>query len=265
MTIVRGAWLALALVLSGAGGCVGEAPKELDALLHYFWDEFTAPPSVIEPAIDNLHAALVGDDLANRRDGTVTKLSQDSIERVPAAGSRKASDASGFYMARTFACDFAQLEKISYWLDQKDLYGSAYESYSRVHTSSLDAYLARTTDTLTWDSEYKTKISVATFTAKNHNTMRYLERSSGPSPILLRRSWLPESAEATSGSSFKQDYQLEIYYRRTDGRIVHAYADWRDMNVGGITDDQDFFAGVMIDQMAEWDGKTEGLCKDNRP
>lgn len=253
-------------VACAASGCVAEAPKEIDALLHYFWDEFESSPAVIDGAVTNLHAALGGDDLANRKDGELKDLEQAEIADLPVTriGAPNASDASGFFMGRKFTCDFPQLEKISYWLDQKSLYSDDYEKYSRVHTSSLDAYLQRQTDTLTWDSMYTTKISTATFEAKNTNSMRYLPGPSGLGPVLLRRSWLPEAAGA-SGGSFGQDYQLEIYYRRGDGAIVHAYGVWRDMTVGGITDDQDFFASVMIDQMDKWDSKTETLCKEGRP
>ncbi len=263
MTFWRTLLVAVAL---GTGGCVGDAPRELDALLHYFWDEFESAPAVLQPAVTNLHAALAGDDLGSRKDGTIKDLDQAAVAKLAIAKQPKTSDASGFFVGRKFECAFPQLEKISYWLDQKDLYGSsAYESYWRAYTSSLDDYLARTSDTLTWDSQYTTKIGVATFTAKNQNTMRYVDGPPGLGPVLLRRSWLPEPADAPSGSSFKQDYQLEVYYRRSDGNIVHAYAIWRDMNVGGIGDEQDFFAGIMIQQMAEWDDKTQGLCKDNRP
>lgn len=234
-----------------SAACVHDAPRELDALLHYFWEEFESPPAIIQPAVTNLHIALSGDDLASRRDGNLKDLEPSSILRLAIDSKPNSSNASGFFMARKFECDFAQLEKISYWIDQKSLYGSAYEKYTRQHTSDLDSYLNRNVDTLTWNSEYTTQIGAATFTAQNRNTMRYVEGPSDLGPILLRRSWLPITAEASSGSSFRQDYQLEIYYRRADGKIVHAYAVWRDMNVGGITDEQDFFASIMIDQMAD--------------
>lgn len=244
-------------------GCVGEAPKELDALLHYFWDNYDAPHAMIEPAVDNLHAAIGGETIRDHKGASLTSLEQHEVDMVHIAWGPKAKNASGIYMAKSFACDWSELEKLTYWQDQKSLHDSAYESYMRTYTSDFDAYLGRKTDALTWDSHYKTKIAASTFTNDSKNGMRVWQ--GGRWPIMLVRSWLTDKSDASSGSDFSQDYQLEVYYRRDDGRIVHAYAIWRDMNVGGITDDQDFFQSTMIDQMSKWDSDNEDLCAAGKP
>jgi hypothetical protein len=84
-------------------------------------------------------------------------------------------------------------------------------------------------------------------------------------PFLITRTWLPAPAtfSATSTSSFKQDYQLEIFWEQAPGTIFHAYAMWREIRDGGfnLTLEDNGFLNLVLDNLVSWDDKTAVLCK----
>lgn len=82
-------------------------------------------------------------------------------------------------------------------------------------------------------------------------------------PLLMSRAVLKEPAYF-SGSDERalfQDYQLELYYERAPGEILHLYVIWRDMVPLA---NQDFSSEstqrLVLDGLAEWDEDAESYC-----
>ena len=68
---------------------------------------------------------------------------------------------------------------------------------------------------------------------------------------------------STSTSYFKQDYQIEVFWEQSPGRIFHGYGMWRDIKVGGfnLTIEDNGFLNIVLDNLVAWDTRTAELCK----
>ena len=65
--------------------------------------------------------------------------------------------------------------------------------------------------------------------------------------------------------TFEQDYQIELFWERAPGELVHAYGIWREMNVGGLSAEDEGFVNVTLNNMVDWDEQTVALCAEGRP
>ena len=83
---------------------------------------------------------------------------------------------------------------------------------------------------------------------------------------LLQLDLVSGAFEEGSDKSMDQDYQLEIYWPRGPGRVVHAYAMWRQADWGsGFTSDDEGVQRILLNNLIAWDDDTEKLCEEGRP
>ena len=257
-------WLGLALV-----GCrnVDPAPADVDGLLHFFWAGWSAldDDSLIEGVV-NADFALGA--LDEPTDGRLTDLTPDEAAVVEVEGTPDPALAAGFFFAAKFACSIDPLEAIVIALEQDELYEGAYDTYTRAYTSDVDAYLGRTAPTLGWDVALTSSVLGGAFDETLRGEVRrvsVIDAAFGP--VLVQRTWMPSPAVFEGGNrSFTQDYQIEIYWERTPGEIVHLYGLWRAFDYGsGFTQENDAAIGIVINNLKKWDEGTAELCADGRP
>lgn len=268
----RGLLLAptLALVLPGCRK-LEPAPKELDRLFPWFFSEIDqAEPEQLAEGFRNLHAAADGDTLEDTQDGTLSRLDEDAL------GTAEVEDpelgrAAGVYMLRPLKCSMAQLEKVLYHDDQKELYPDAYETYGRSFVTDKPAYVRGDEDLLRWEVDYTATILGKSYSSEVHGTLRRVPVIDGDqSPFgqnLVARAYIPAPAVfEKDGTSLDQDYQIEMYHKIGDGLVLHAYAIWRQADFGaGIDSESEGAQRLLLNNLAKWDEETEALCAEGRP
>lgn len=265
-------YLVAALTLT-ATGCrkIEEAPKQLDALLHYLWVEFDAgDPDVLAEGVRNLDAAIGAAKLEDSEDGTVSSLTPDEAALVGVTD-RDPRDAKGVYLNKRFACDRPDLEAILVHADQAAIYTGVYDAYSRDFEGDPQQFLDGGVDELNWTLEYTASILGSTYVARS--TARLIRLPDlGPEaspwgPVVIARTYMPHPATfETENKSMDQDYQLELYWERDPGEIVHVYGLWRQADFGsGFTSDDTAVQRILLNNLADWDDTTEETCATGIP
>ncbi|MBN2799100.1 MAG: hypothetical protein JXX28_08120 [Deltaproteobacteria bacterium] len=259
-------WLLLAL-----SGCkaVAPAPEDLDGLLAWMWRSYDQGDDAdLAEAIRNLDEAIGAEAMDGVSDGTLSDLLPEDAARV-GIEDRDPAGAQGLYLVRDYPCTLAQLEPILYALPQAEQYPDVYDSYVRAYTSDLDDYLARNTPALSWEVDYAATLLGDSYQAHIEGGLRYLgalEPAETPwGPVLISRVYLPQAAQfdAGSGKSMNQDYQLEIFYEREPGRIVHAYGMWREADYGsGLSLEDGAVQRILLNNLSDWDDQTAALCAE---
>jgi hypothetical protein len=143
-----------------------------------------------------------------------------------------------------------------------------YDRNVRTLDGDRQQFLDGTKPGIKWSSDITITFPVADpYDSKIGGSLRRMtpaKASDFPSPVIVARTWLKEPATfgATSASFFKQNYEIEIFWEQTPGRIFHAYGMWREVKVGGFNktlEDDDFFT-LMLNNLVDWDTKTAALC-----
>ncbi len=261
-------------VVIGAGlvGCkkVEPAPADLDGLLHWFWQ--LQADGTDEQLADGIRSLdeVIGADLTELVDGSLTDLSADEIALVGRTDAT-ASAAAGVYMVNAFDCGREQLERILTYSEQDELYDGIYDSYTRSFDGDRDAFLDGTSQTLAWDVTYGATILGTSYIAELRSGVRRVpeldEEQSPFGAALVTAAWLTGPATFESDSkAMNQDYQVEIYYARSPGEILHAYGLWRQADFGsGFTSNDEGVQRLLLNSLADWDDTTVELCAEGRP
>lgn len=254
-------------------GCrnIDPAPVELDELLHYLWTQVDeGDDETLAEGIRNLDAAIGAKAIEDVEDGTITHLSKEEAALV-GISDRNPADAPGVYLTNRYLCTRPDLEAILAYEDQAVIYTGVYDAYSREYTSSKADFLDESADRLTWDLEYTSTILGATYTAKSKGMLRRvpdLGREETPwGPVVFARTYMPKPAVFdTDKKSQEQDYQLEMYWERDKGEIIHVYGLWRQADFGsGFTSEDEAVQRILLNNLADWDDTTEALCAEGLP
>lgn len=246
---------------------VEPAPKDLDALFHFFWQTYEeGDDALLAEGVRSLHEVVRAGRLDEVMDGSISDLSKDEAAIVGVDG-RNPRHAAGLYLVRVFECDLEDLQEILAARDQDDQYPDAYESYERTYTSDAEAFAAHETATLTWEVEYRASVMGNEYESTILGGLRYLEARGEEEtpwgPVLFARTWMPREADfENDGWSLDQDYQIEVFYERDSGTILHAYAIWREGDFGSWGDmDDESIQRIVLNNLADWDDQTESLCR----
>lgn len=273
------------LPLAGLAAChsTKPAPEDLDGLAHWYWQHFDGASPVDQTegtdadaiaAQVNLDAALAialgSIEVGKTSSGSVTDLSDTEQSIVVVDPPRDVALAAGIYIADVVGCSLDQIERITIDLDQDELYPGSYDSYERTYTSDVDAYLARETPYLTWESNIDATVLRASYHEDVVGGARYVvddgSVEGGHGDIFISRVTLTAPAEyedKTSGKSFDQDYQLDIYYALSDSEVVHFYPLWRQYDYGsGFDQDSSSAQSLMIRGLFDYDDDNAALCAD---
>jgi hypothetical protein len=249
---------------------VTNAPEDLDGLVHWFWaNSASATDSQLADAAQKLDVAAGGVDRTLSTaptKGALTRLAVEELASVGLQDARNPAAARGMLLVNVFPCTLERLEPILYDVDQNAIY-SSYDSYSRRYTSDLDAYRARTSTTLSWDSEIEATMVTSKYRESPKGDLRRLAPSakvaSAVGPVLVTRTWLPEPATfEVKDLTWQQDYQIEVFYENTPGHVVHVYGMWREMKLRayGLTTEDDELANLTLSSLVDWDKTTAKHC-----
>ena len=263
-----------ALVLPVAvllGGCkaVDPAPRELDDLLHWFWQKYAdgTDEELAEGAV-NLYDAVDAASFEELSDGSISDLDRDEAALVGITDQDPA-EAAGVYLVNVYDCTLPKLEPILLHRDQATLYDGIYDRYERTYTASRDDFEGRASPTMTWDVEYEASLLGAAYTANLEGGLRYVptldDELSPHGPVMLSRTHLlePVTYDGDSNKSQEQDYQVEIYLKQSSGRVLHVYGLWREADYGGTTNsDNEGVQRLLLNSLADWDATTEQHCAD---
>lgn len=265
--------LLLSVPLLATLGCkkVDPAPRELDALLHWFWTEYSeGTDEELAEGIANLYDAVDAANFEELSDGSVSKLTKDEAALVGVTD-RNPADASGVYLVNSYACTLGKLQPILLHKAQDELYDGIYDRYERDYTSSRADFEDRVTTTMGWEVEYDASLLGASYTANIVGGLRFLpaldDELSPHGPAMLARTHMPQPAEFESDNkSQDQDYQIEIWVKRKSGELLHVYGLWRQADFGsGFTSDDEGVQRILLNNLAAWDDDTEVLCAEGRP
>lgn len=257
----------LPLLLLVACEPVDPAPEDLDGAFHWLWSHYgDGDAEAIGQAVANLGLAAGAADLVpfDAIDGALTDLTADEIAAVGMRDDADPSVTSGMFLANTFPCTLPRLEEIIISLDQMGQYDEAYDDYERRYDSDLDRYLEREEPILEWTSTISATMLGAEYDEVVKGQSLYVDAvETGPGvPVVVARYWMPEEATfANPDFFFTQDYQLELYYERGDGQLVHLYAMWRHMGFLEADTDDESIRRVILDNLADWDERTAELCE----
>lgn len=262
--------LVAALTLVGCNSTPPElAPEEVDHNLRWFWvhgdsaDDATLVDGANKLAVagkaDTRTAPLKG-QMRNRLDATDAAV-------VGLTGVDP-STARGLLVVNLFDCTLDKLEGILIALDQKAQYQGVYDDYARSYSSDADAYLGRQAKTVSWNVDVKASLPIGdTYTSKLKGGLRRVPAPADGATkgdFLIARTWLTEPATflTNSGSWFRQDYQVEVFWEQSPGRIFHAYGMWRDIMAAGVGlgIEDNGFLNIVVDNLVKWDDETAKLC-----
>jgi hypothetical protein len=70
----------------------------------------------------------------------------------------------------------------------------------------------------------------------------------------------PAAFDQGSNKSLPQDYQIDLFYERAPGEVIHMFAVWRQMNVGTLSTNDDILVNIMLANFVEWDQEFSKLC-----
>ncbi len=259
------------LPLSTGVACksVDPAPADLDGLLHWFWQKGgDGQDEELQDGVDNAFAIVDLDALADGpQDGSLSRLTDAETDLVGITG-QPAEEAVGLYMVNLVDCDLDTLEPILWDQRQDQLYPGIYDDYQRTYTSSLDDYADRLSPTLTWDFWYVGSYLGTSYEASPVGGIRHVPGNDDDSdPVVLARTWMPDPAVFDGGNkSYEQDYQVEVYADAGGGQLLHLYGIWREADYGtGFTSENEGVQRLLLNALADWDERTEELCRDGLP
>lgn len=245
-------------------------PTDQTGLMKWMWRHYEdASDELMHDALGNLHAALQADGLVHNRTGSLDDLGAEDVAGVHAQGDPALC--TGLMLAGVMDCSLTQVDQITVNPNQMEMYPGVYDSYERTYQNSIPDYVERSHSRLDW-----TLVSTGVLLG-SHYTLHYGAgnrwiparqggNGTGDGDFLLTRSWMLEPGTFDSQArAMDQDYQVEVYYHRTDGKVVHLWAAWRQVRMGTLTNDDPVVMDTLVSNMESWDDQTRQLCADNKP
>jgi len=261
--------LLLLLVMTAACKKVEPAPTDLDGLVHYLWQNFDeAEDAELAQAAVNLHDVVGGDTMAEVSDGTISALDAAEVAQVGRDDADPAQ-AQGIYMTRPGICSLDTLVDVLVVAEQDVLYPGNYDSYTRSYDEDVDAFVAGDSPSLEWDLTYELTLLGATYEATSRGALRRVgglgDDELPLGPVVFARTYMTQPAAFEEGSkkSMDQDYQIEAFWERAPGELVHVYGMWRQGDYGaGYTTESEGVQRLLLNGMSSWDDDTERLCAE---
>lgn len=264
--------IALALVLAPACSCdppIEPAPEDIKGLAHWLWSNYlTADDAALADAVAKLHGAAGYDSFSEPKRGLLDDLTSDELAPVEMSD-RDPRPAQGMYLVDLFDCTLGKLEPILYALDQGAKYSEVYLTFTRTYTSDIEEYKSRATNLATWDMYYEAQpLPAARYGVNTKGSIRYLGADPDVAlphgPVIVQRIYMPTPAHYfdTDANVFDLDFQIELFYEPTPGKVAKFYPFWRHMafnGVGASTDDN-WIIDMVLDGQVDWDVRTAELC-----
>lgn len=247
---------------------VDAAEGELNTASRLLWSRYDqADEEQLGELVGKLHliveaARKSGDMPLQRR---IERLAPDEIAAIGLKDRVDPGKAVGMMIASDVSCSLAQVERLTIARNQPELYPDVYVAYDRTYAGSEPDYLGRKVDRLKWSTVLTADLQ-GEYTSKLEGTIRYVPNvGPGGKPVLIVRSFFPEPALCKAPENrWDQDYQVELYYERSPGSLVHVYALWRDLKLGNLTLETQIATSIQLSGLIDWDVRTSKLCRDGR-
>ncbi len=263
------ALVVLSLLLAGCSS-PELAPEPIDANLRWFWQHSeTADEATLIDAANKLAVATESETRIKPIKGQMRQRLQPADLASIGLDGNDPSTARGVLVVNLFDCTLDKLEAIHIAADQMHYYPDAYGTYTRTFTSDFDAYARRDKDRLSWDSEETATLPIDdVYGAVRKGTLRRVRApADGPTKghFLVEKRYLttPATFSPSSNSHILHDYEVEVFWEQSPGRIFHGYGGWRDIKDGSfdIGIEEDGFFNALLNDMIDWDTDTAALCQ----
>ncbi|MFT3711393.1 MAG: hypothetical protein QM817_27485 [Archangium sp.] len=255
-------------------GCLNSTPPSLapdavDANLRWFWvNGDSADDATLIDAASKLSVGGKADTRTSPLKGQMReRLASEDLKNV-GLEANDPSTARGLIVVNLFDCTLDKLTNILIAQDQITQYPDVYKSYVRSYTNDDANFRSRGSDLITWQVDLSAALPVddvyTSLIKGGVRRVRSTAESATKGDFLITRTWLtaPATFPSTSTSYFKQDYQIEVFWEQSPGKIFHAYGMWRDIKVGGfnLTIEDNGFMNIVLDNLVKWDTRTAELC-----
>lgn len=259
------------------------APEGLEDLARFIWDRFDIKADTDVGVQDHeLHEAVINLDkeLAdlNVDDDTPFKsvledLEEDRVKDLEGMADRsdRIGLAQGMVAGNIVHCTMKQTENLALSEKSKEIHPDVYSEYEKTFDDDIESFADGTTDQIFWRLDYaidEPPVGNPYSAQARAGARRVKAVDDTISPfgdVFLTRVHLPQPAVFEGeGSQFDLDFQLETYFQREDGNLIHFYVMWRHMVLGPVDSSQDIFINASLDGMIDWDKETELACADGR-
>jgi hypothetical protein len=266
--------LAAVLVLNGACLCNTNAPppvpEGIQEQVHWFW---TNGDSADDNDLRDAAAKLATAANATTWTQPVKGQSSAHLDAMDVMGfetdtSNDPAVAKPLLVVNEFDCTQAQLEKVLLNDDQSDQFPGDYSKYVRTDSYDRSQWDAKTINMATWSNEIDISFPFPVNDSDTSTVKGSLRRipkqdaTFAQSDVLIARTYLPAPAVFPQGSGnyYKQDYEIEIYWEQSPGKMFHVYGMWRDVKLAGFTLNDGILLNDVLDNLVNWDGTVQQLC-----
>jgi hypothetical protein len=256
---MKAAWLSFTMALCA---CVSAAPKNADQQAHALWASFAADDNTLRLALERWHDVAKGAELTADKSGKLTDLSRSEVNDLSIPESLDPSDARGAYFFNVITgCTLDQIEAIETAANQAELFPNTYDAFERIYMSDQQAYLARQTRALQWRSRFTDTVMDASYDTELKSLLRRI--NFGDDHAIVSRTYQPRPATIRNDADAEvtQDFQLDAYYPREDGKIMHVHLLWGHLRIGAISTDDDIVLSVMLSNLKGWDDVRTKHCE----
>ena len=278
--------LALAPFASSSSGCScgapAPAPEGIDELALYFWDRYEpADDGAIALQETELRLAVVALDAELKKLDRGGDASEPVTYEAPFTGVLNKDlvesqvdfldDVSphldqlplvqGFVIANLSKCTQQQNINMTMSNVGQQVHPDAYVAYDKEFDGNAKAFARGDSDFITWTTDY----SIDTFPIKYDATLKGAGRrirgveGEFPRDIFITRVYL-QDARFENDNRFDLDFQLEVYFERDNGDLVHFYGMWRRMVIGGFSSSDEFFINTTLDGFIDWEAENDEAC-----
>lgn len=260
----------LTLVTCACG--VDPAPAKLVNLSPWLFAHFDASDEELAQGVIALAGTVTQVDEDHPLKAAVGRLSAADIASLGLA-QRDVSRARPMVLVTLLHCTMPQIRALVTDPDQNNLYADGtdkpYDSYVRTFDASRDEFLAAKTTRLDWTTVLSATQLGTTFTETLRGGVRTVpdlgkEQSPFGAAMYARTFLTKPAVSSDADKSWDQDYQIEVFFERKPGRVVHLFAAWRHIDFGALTTDDDSMVSLMLDNFEKWDEKTSQRCAENK-
>ena len=259
--LLRFGLCSIAAVLCLPGCAADPAPEAITDVSRWVWRNYaTATDARLADAVVALHGQVTAVTADEPLKVLAAELTQADVALAGRSGVDPAK-ARGMVVVTEFGCKLAQVKKIHTAPNQDELHPGAFATYKRTYAQGRDAFLAGQVAKLDWTSDITGDYGNGRLidSARHVPDLGQVQTPFGAA--LVGRTWLQAAA---TGADWTQDYEVDIYYERTPGRVVHLVAAWRQATFSGFSTDSSFLQNIMMQSFVNWDKEIEQHCASGK-
>ncbi len=256
------AWLLGCLAVTLSACAADDAPTAITNATFWLWRNYdTGTDERLAEAIVALNGSVTAVTADEPMKVLIGKLNSSDVKLVGRTGV-DASKAFGLLVVTEIACKMSQVEKIHTAAEQDTLHPTAYKAYKRTFVSGRDDFLAGKLKFLDWTTDLTSEFATEALAGSARHVPDLGKTKSPYGAALVSRTYLTKAA---TGTEWPQDYQIEAYYERTPGHMIHMFAVWREATFYGLsTASSSWLQNKMMGGFVDWDAEVEKACKSGK-